>query len=48
MNVCVNASLVAQMVKNSPTGDQGSTLDWEDALETGMGTHASIRVWESP
>ena len=38
------------MVKNPPAnaGDEGSSLDWEDPLEEGMATHASILAWEIP
>ena len=42
--VCVGASLVAQMVKNLPTMEQTQvqSLDWEDPLEEGMATHSGI------
>ena len=37
-------------VKDPPanTGDMGSTLGWEDALEKEMDTHSSIVAWEMP
>ena len=40
----LQASLVAQLVKNPPTmwETQVRFLDWEDALEKEMATHASI------
>ena len=28
--------------------DQGLTLGWEDPLEEGMATHASILAWRIP
>ena len=44
------ASLVAQMVKNSPavqeTGVQ--SMGWEDPLENGRATHSSILAWRIP
>ena len=44
------ASLVAQLVKNLPvmgeTWDQ--SLGWEDPLEKGKATHASILAWRIP
>ena len=41
------ASLVAQTVKNPPTMQeiQVWSLRWEDPLEEGMTTHASILAW---
>ena len=38
------ASLVAQSVKNSPTGQETrvQSLGWEDPLDKGMATHSSI------
>ena len=30
------------------TGNEGSTLGWEDPLEEEMATHSSILVWEVP
>ena len=41
------ASLVAQMVKNTPTmlGTWVRSLGWEDPLEEGMATHSSILAW---
>ena len=37
-------SLVAQLVKNSPTVRETwvQSLDWEDPLEKGMATHSNI------
>ena len=44
------ASLVAQMVKNPPAmqESQVQSLGWEDPLEKGMATHASILDWRIP
>ena len=44
------ASLVAQMVKNPPAMGETwvQSLDWEDPLEEGMGTHSSILALENP
>ena len=44
------ASLVAQMVKNLPAMRETwvRSLGWEDPLEEGMATHASIPVWKIP
>ena len=46
----LRASLVAQLVKNSPamweTWDQ--SLDWEDPLEKGKATHSSILALRIP
>ena len=47
------ASQVALVVKNLPAnaGDRGgmdSTPGWEDPLEKGMATHASILAWKIP
>ena len=41
------ASLIAQMVKNTPTMQetQDQSLVWEDPLEKGMATHSSILAW---
>ena len=41
------ASLVTQMVKNlsAVPETQVRTLGWEDALEKGMATHATILAW---
>ena len=48
--VCVGASLVAQMVKNLPTVQeiQVQFLVWEDPLEEGMATHSGILPWKIP
>ena len=44
------ASLVAQMVKNSPAMQETwvQSLDWEDLLENGAATHFTILAWRSP
>ena len=44
------ASLVAQMVKNSPATRQTwvQSLGWEDLLEKGMATHSNILAWRIP
>ena len=41
------ASLMAQMVKNLPAVGETQvwSLDWEDPLEKGLATHASILAW---
>ena len=41
------ASLVAQMVKNSPAMQETwvLSLDWEDTLEMGMATDSILLVW---
>ena len=42
--------MVAQMVKNPPAMQeiQVHSLGWEDPLEKGMATHASILAWRIP
>ena len=42
--------MVAQMVKNLPAMQetQVQSLDQEDPLEKGMGTHSSILAWRIP
>ena len=44
------ASLVAQVVKNLPAMQEIwlQFLAWEDPLEEGMTTHASILSWRNP
>ena len=44
------ASLVAQMIKNSPTMQETwvRSLAWEDPLEKGMATPSSILAWRIP
>ena len=44
------ASLVAQLVKNKPAIWETwvQSLGWEDALEKGKATYASIPVWRIP
>ena len=45
-NISINLySLLAQMVKNLPAGDQVRSLGQEDPLEKGMATHSSILAW---
>ena len=41
---------MAQMVKNPPAMREiwVQSLGWEDALEEGMATHASILAWRIP
>ena len=43
-------SLVTQRVKNPPAVQETwvQSLDWEDPLEKGMGTHSSILAWRIP
>ena len=47
---CSWASLVAQMVKNSPAMQetQVQSLGWEDPLQEGVVTHSSILAWTIP
>ena len=47
---CLQASLVAQMVKNLPAVWETlvRSLGWEDPLEKGMAIHSSIPVWRIP
>ena len=47
---CSSASLVAQLVKNLPAMRETSvrSLGWEDPLEKGTATHASILAWRIP
>ena len=42
--------LVAQLVKNSPAMQEAwvQSLGWEDPLEKGKATHASILSWRIP
>ena len=44
------ASLVVQMVKNLPAGQEAwvQSLSWEDPLEKGMATRSSIFTWRIP
>ena len=44
------ASLVAQMVKNLPAVQEiwVRSLGWEDPLDKGITTHASILAWRIP
>ena len=44
------ASLVAQVVKNPPAVRETwiRSLGWEDPLEEGLATHASIPAWRIP
>ena len=47
---CSWASLVAQLVKNSPEMQEiwVRSLSWEDPLEKGKATHSSIVAWRNP
>ena len=47
---CSWASLVAQLVKNSPAMWKTlvRSLGWGDALEKGKATHSRILVWRIP
>ena len=46
----LRASLVAQMVKNSPAMRETwvQSLGWEDLLEKGMANHSNILSWRIP
>ena len=46
----VMASLVAQLVKNSPAMQETPVqfLGWEGPLEKGKATHSSILAWRTP
>ena len=46
----INASLVAQIVKNLPVMQETwvRSLGWEDTLEKGIPTHSSILAWRIP
>ena len=46
----LRASLVAQLVKNSPAMPETwvGSLGWEDSLEKGKATLASILAWRIP
>ena len=48
--VSIRASLVAQLVKNSPAMLETwvLSLEWEDSLEKGKATHSSILAWGIP
>ena len=48
--IYIKASLVAQLVKNSPAMQETwvRSLDWEDPPEKGMATHSSILAWRIP
>ena len=50
IKIYIQASLVAQMVKNLPAMQeiQVRSLDWEDPLEKGMAIHSSIFAWRIP
>ena len=50
MGEMIQASLVAQMVKNLPAVWETwvQSLGWEDPLEKGMATHSSILAWRLP
>ena len=46
----ISASLIAQLVKNPPAMQetQVRSLGWEDPLEKGKATHASLLAWRIP
>ena len=46
----LRASLVAQLVKNPPAMPEMwvQSLGWDDPLEKGTATHASILAWRTP
>ena len=48
--VITNSFPVAQTVKNLPAMQETQVLSlgWEDLLEKGMATHASILAWSIP
>ena len=48
--VSIRASLVAQLVKNSPAMWETwvLSLGWADTLEKGKATHSSILAWRIP
>ena len=50
MFIPYRASLVAQMVKNLPVMQETwvQSLSWEDPLEKGKATYASILAWRIP
>jgi len=47
---CCEIALVAQLVKNPPAMQETwvQSLGWEDPLEKGKATHASILAWRIP
>ena len=49
MGEMIQASLVAQMVKNLPAVWETwvQSLGWEDPLEKGKATHSSILAWRN-
>ena len=48
--MCVRASLLAQLVKNSPAMWEtwAQSLGWEDPLEESMATYSGILAWRIP
>ena len=46
----VEASMAVQAVKNLPTNQEAQvrSLEQEDPLQKGMGTHSSILAWKIP
>ena len=50
MNICLWASLVAQMVKHLPVMQETQVLSLgqEDPLEKEMATHSSTLAWKIP
>ena len=49
-NIYIKGFLVAQAIKNLPVLQETwvQSLGWEDSLEKGMATHASILAWKIP
>ena len=49
-NIKLQASLVAQLVKNPPAMQETLVppLGWDDSLEEGMAIHSSILAWRIP
>ena len=47
LNIYTQASLIAQLIKNTPAVQETLVqfLDWEDTLEKGKATHSSILAW---
>ena len=43
--ICLLASLVAQLVKNLPVGDVGSISGWEKSLKKRLAAHSGILAW---
>ena len=49
-DLLINASLIAQLVKNLPAMQETLVpfLGWEDLLGKGKATHSSILTWRIP